>query len=102
MAITTVATDTASISVRIQNDIYLQSIIPLAYATPMVLMMDAEPLRKRGKTMQHQFLVEQGEYADAASYEVTTIAENMLTSTPTARVIANPCTSAASNWLPNQ
>ena len=76
MAITSVATDTASISVRIQNDIYLQSIIPLAYATPMVLMMDAEPLRKRGKTLQHQFLVEQGEYADASSYEVTTIAEN--------------------------
>ena len=76
MAITSVATDTASIAVRIQNDIYLQSIIPLAYATPQVLLMDSEPLRKRGKTMQHQFLVEQTEYADASSYEVTTIAEN--------------------------
>lgn len=76
MAIVSVATDAASIAVRVQNDIFLQSIIPLAYATPQVLLCDTEPLRKPGKTLQHQFLVEQSEYADASSFEVTTIAEN--------------------------
>lgn len=74
MAIAGVATDSDSISLRVQNDIYLQSIIPLAYSTPQVMLLDNEPLRKRGKTMQRQFLTEQAEYATAS--EVTTIAEN--------------------------
>jgi hypothetical protein len=76
MAIGDVVTDATSIAVRVQNDIYLQSIIPLAYCTPTVMMMDNEPLRKRGKTLQHQYLVEQDEFADASSYELTTIATN--------------------------
>ena len=78
MAIINVATDSVSIAARVQNDIFLQSIIPLAYATPQVMLMDAEPLRKRGSTLQHQFLVEQDEFASAATaaLQVTTIAEN--------------------------
>jgi hypothetical protein len=74
MAWTSTGTDASSVANYTETYIWRESLIPLAYRVPQVMLLDPEPLPTPGVTLRKNIVVEQTEMATLS--EVTTIAEN--------------------------